>query len=161
MGKHLLSLFAILALSLVLFVAPEAQARPAARASSLYPIPTVPAANPAAAAHAGVGAAATYLATLTPAALAHTGGPKLGATTSGSGTFTFVLTAKIHGKTVVIGRGSKTAGGAGAITVKLTLTKAGKVALASAKGKLKITVVATFKPKHGASKTAKSTVTLK
>jgi hypothetical protein len=62
---------------------------------------------------------------------------------------------------VVIGVGSKTVGHAGAITVKITFTKVGKAALISAKGKLHITVLATFKPKRGKTTTAKRTITLK
>src|ERR1700689_1048247 len=100
------------------------------------------------------------LGTLSPAPLAAAGGTKLEATTSGAGTFTFVLTARVHGKTVVIGKGSKTVGGGGAITIKITLTKAGKAALKGAKGAFEVTVVATFKSKHGKAKTAKSTATL-
>src|ERR1700689_1077913 len=56
--------------------------------------------------------------------------------------------------------GTKTVGGGGAITIKITLTKAGKAALKGAKGAFEVTVVATFKSKHGKAKTAKSTATL-
>jgi hypothetical protein len=138
------------------------QASPIARAAAVYPVPPGPGpATPAAAAHAAAGALAGALAKLTPAALAGKGAPKLAATAPGSGTFTVVLTARIHGKTVIIAKGSQTAGAAGALTLKLKLTKAGKAALKGAKGKLKVTVVASFKPTQGAAATAKSTVTLK
>jgi hypothetical protein len=158
MGKYVISLLAILSLA----AAPSAgaQARPLqppARAAGLYPIPSVPSPTPAEAAATAV----AHLAKLSPAALAATGGPKLGAGAAGPGTFTFVLSTKIHGKTVVIGIGSKIAASAGAITVKIAFTKAGKTALIRAKGKLHMTVMATFKPKHGAVETAKKTVTLK
>ena len=89
------------------------------------------------------------------------GGFKLGGSAPGPGTFSFLLIARVNGKTVVIGRGSKTVGSAGALTVKLTLTKAGKAALAGAKGKLKVTVAASFKPTHGKATTAKGTATLR
>jgi hypothetical protein len=174
MGKRLPSLVAILvptarialiALFALPAVAPAAQVRSSgssASAAALYPIPPAPTpTTPAAAAHAGAGAVAAHLATLSPAALAATGGATLSVTASGPGTFTFVLTARIHGRTVVIARGSRTAGAAGAITIKLTLTKAGKAALATAKGRLKVTVAATFKPKHGKAGTARSTASLK
>ena len=157
MSKHTTSLLAILALAAVPGVASAAQAQPSepsAGIAALYPIPPAP--TPAAAAQAAV----DYLGTLSPAALAAAGGTKLEATTSGAGTFTFVLTARVHGKTVVIGKGSKTVGGGGAITIKITLTKAGKAALKGAKGAFEVTVVATFKSKHGKAKTAKSTATL-
>jgi hypothetical protein len=158
MGKYVISLLAIILLAAVPTVA--AQATPvdrSARAAALYPIPSAPGSGHANAA----GAAAAYLATLSPKALAATGGPKLRARTSGPGTFTFVLSAEIHGKTVVIGTGSKTVERAGAITVKVTFTKAGKAALLDTTGKLRITVTAIFKPKHGKTTTAKRTVTLK
>jgi hypothetical protein len=139
------------------------QASPIARAAVAYPVPPGPgpAVTPAAAAHAAAGALAGALAKLTPAALAGKGAPKLAATAPGSGTFTVVLTARIHGKTVIIAKGSQTAGAAGALTLKLKLTKAGKAALKGAKGKLKVTVAASFKSTQGAAATAKSTVTLK
>jgi hypothetical protein len=158
MGKYVISLLAILVL--VAIPSAVAQARPtdrSAHAAALYPIPSAPGSSRANAA----GPAAAYLATLSPKALAETGGPKLRARASGPGTFTFLLSAEIHGKTVVIGTGSKTTGRAGAITVKVTFTKAGKAALISAKGKLHITVTAIFKPKRGKNTTARRTVTLK
>ena len=129
-----------------------------ANAAALYPIP--PTHTPAAAAHAAASAAASYLATLSPGALGATGGPSLGGNAPGPGTLTFVFTALVHGKTVMIARGSKTVGHAGALTIKLTLTKAGKSALAGATGKFVVTVAATFKPKHGKAKTSRSTATL-
>lgn len=164
MGKYLPSLAVILALAALPALAPEALALPSgptanvASAATLYPIP--PAHTPAVSVHSSVAAAASYLGTLSPAALAASGGVQLGAAASGPGTFTFTITAKVHGKTVIIGTGRKTTGRAGALTVKLTLTKAGKAALAGAGGKLAVTVLATFKPKHGKAKTAKSTATL-
>jgi hypothetical protein len=157
MGKYVTPFLAVLSLALASMSNVAAQARPverSARAAALYPIPSAPGARSSAA------AAAAYLAKLSPAALAATGGPRLHARTSGPGTFTFVLSAEIHGKTVVIGAGSKTVGRAGAVTVKITFTTAGKAALTGG-GKLRITVVATFKPKHGKPKTSKSTVALK
>ncbi len=163
MGKHLPPLLAVVALAAIPGVAAQAQARPLvpfAGAAVIYPIPQGSIDTPTAAAHAGASAAAAYLDTLSPAALAKAGGAKLAATASGPGTFTFVLSARVHGKTVVIGKGSRTAGAAGAITVKVTLSKAGKAALAGAKGKLKVTVMATFKPKHGRAQTARSSATL-
>jgi hypothetical protein len=158
MGKYLIILLAVLSLAAVSGVAAEtAPVGPSARAAVLYPIPPGSGSTGANAA----GPAAAYLAKLSPAALAATGGPKLRARTSGPGRFTFVLSAAIGGKTLTIGTGSKTAGRAGAITVKITFTKAGKAALAGAKGKLRLTVTAIFKPKHGKPETAKRTVTLK
>jgi len=160
MSKQFTSLVATLALAAVAAAAPQAQARLpeySAWAAALYPIP--PAHTPAVAVHSSAVAAAHYLATLSPSALAATGGLRLDAGAPGPGTFTFVLTARLHGRAVVIGRGSKTASHAGAITVKLTLTKAGKAALAG--GKLAVTVVASFKPQHGKAKTATSTAMLR
>ena len=164
MHKSLTPLLAGLALFVLPIAAPAAcaQAQPSARAAAAYPIPpSSGASTPAAATRAAVGAAASYLASFSPAALAGKGAAELGATAPGAGTFTFVLTAKIHGKTVVIGRGSKATGAAGALTIKLTLTKAGKAALKGAKGKLKVTLAASFKPKQGKVATAKHTATLK
>lgn len=159
MGKYVTVFLAVLSLALasVSDVAAQAQTveRSAAHTTALYPIPSAPGSRSSAAA-----TAAAYLAKLSPAALAATGGPRLHAHTSGPGTLTFVLSAEIHGKTVVIGTGSKTVGRAGAVTVKITFTAAGKAALTGG-GKLRITVVATFKPKHGKPKTSKSTVALK
>jgi hypothetical protein len=161
MNKHpITSLLSILALAAVPVVAPPALAHSSARTASAYPIPPA-STTPAAAAHAGASAAAGDLAKLSPAALAHTGGLKLSVTAPGSGAFTFVLTAKIHGKTVIVGRAVKTVTGAGAVTLTLKLTKAGKAALGRAKGKLKLTVAVTFKPTHGGGATAKSKITLK
>jgi hypothetical protein len=156
MGKYVITFLAVLLLGAIPSAA--VQAAPAdhsARAAVLYPIPSAPGSSHAA------GPAAAYLATLSPKALDATGGPKLHARTSGPGTFTFVLSAEIHGKRVVIGTGSKTVERAGAITVKVTFTKAGKAALISARGKLQITVTAIFKPKRGKTTTAKRAVTLK
>jgi hypothetical protein len=158
MSKYFLAFLAVLSLAALSSIAAEAApVGPSARAAVLYPIPPGSGSTGTNAA----GPAAAYLAKLSPAALAATGGLKLPAKTSSPGTFTFVLSAKVHGKKVVIGTGSKTAGRAGAITVRVTLTKAGKAALAGAKGKLSITVTAIFKPKHGKTATAKRTVTLK
>jgi hypothetical protein len=162
MSKYVVSFLAALALVVVPGVA--AQARPSknpARAADLYPIPPANSPTPAAGAHGAVSAAKTYLESLSPAALLATGGPQLEADASGPGTFTFKLTAKIHGKTVVIGTGTKTVGAAGAVTVKIKFTKAGKSAMGAASGKLHLTVAVSFKPKGGKTKTAKSTVTLK
>jgi hypothetical protein len=123
----------------------------------LYCVPPAPPVTPAAAAHDSASDAANYLSTLTPATLAAKGGAKLPAAASGKGTITIVLTAKIHGRIVVIGSGRATVGGAsGEDFVKLILTKAGKAALKSHKGKLQVTVTATFKPKSGKPKSAKS-----
>jgi hypothetical protein len=61
----------------------------------------------------------------------------------------------------VLGSGSASTATAGAVTIQLKLTKAGKVALAGVTGKLAVTVAATFRPKHGKAKTAKSRTTLK
>lgn len=74
---------------------------------------------------------------------------------------TIVLSAKLHGKTIVIGTAKKTFGSAGAATIGLSLTKAGKIALKHHKGALKVTLTATFKPTQGKSATAKSKATLK
>lgn len=158
MGKYVISLLAVL--SLVLAPSAVAQVRtaePPARAADLYPIPPAPSPTPAGAASAVV----HYLAKLSPAALAATGGPKLGVDTPGPGTFTLVLNARIHGKTVVIATGSTNARTAGATTVKIRFTKAGRAALAGVKGRLQIAVVAIFTPEHGKAKTASRTVTLK
>jgi hypothetical protein len=82
-------------------------------------------------------------------------------TAAGPGTPKIVLTARIHGKTVVLGSGTSTTGSAGAITVKLLLSKAGKRALKDHKGKLQITVTATFTPTGGAAASSSDKVTLK
>ncbi len=158
MGKYVISLLAVL--SLLAIPSAVVQARPAessARGADLYPIPPALSPTPAAAAKS----AAVYLASLSPAALAATGGPKVSVQTPGRGTFTFVLSAQVHGRTVVIATGSTSAPAAEAITVKIRLTQAGRAALNGAKGRLRITVVATFKPEHGKAKTARRTVTLK
>lgn len=161
MGKRLASLLAICALSGALTgVAQARPAVPSAGAAALYPIPPGSVNTPAGAVHTAASAAAAALDKLSPAALLAKDGVKLSATTPGPGVFTFVLTARVHGKTVVIGRGSKTVDGAETITVKLVLTQAGKTALGAAKGKLRVTVQATFRPKHGKAKTAKSAAAL-
>ncbi len=171
MGKHFTRLVAVpalaaLASAALIGVAPAAQAHRSglpARAAAAYPIPSVPAPSttPAAAARSGASSAVGYLGKLTPAALLAAGGSKLSASPSGPGTFKFVLTAKLHGKRIVIGSGSKTVDGAGAITVKLTLTTAGKHALKAAKGKkLKVTALASFTPRGGKAQTATATATL-
>lgn len=155
MGKYVISLLAVL--SLVAAPGAVAQARTAAHGADLYPIPSASSPTPAAA----VSSAAVYLATLSPAALAATGGPKLSAETPGAGAFAFLLSARVHGRTVVIGTGSASAPAAGTVTVKIRLTKAGKAALKGAKGRLRVTVAASFKPEHGKAETARRVVTLK
>jgi hypothetical protein len=127
----------------------------------LYCIPPAPPATPAAAAHATSAAGARYLSTLTPSALAGKGNIGLSAFASGPGTITIVLKAKLHGKTVIIGSAKVTVGAAGTSTIELSLTKAGKAALAHHKGALKVTLTSTFKPVHGKVATAKSQTTLK
>jgi hypothetical protein len=130
-----------------------------ASASALYPIPPAVPATPAAAAHASASDVANELSGATPAALGK--GFQLHAAASGPGTISIVLSAKIHGKTVVIGTGHKTAGAAGSLDVALQLTRAGKSALAGHKGQLKITVLVVFHPQHGAKKSASAKVALK
>lgn len=125
----------------------------------LYCIPSVE--TPAEAARATSGAAAGDLSKLTPAALAGKGHVALPGAASGPGTLKIVITAKIHGRTVVLGSGEATTDSAGATTVKLMLTKAGKRALKGHKGKLSITVTASFAPKGGKTTTVSSKGTLK
>jgi hypothetical protein len=157
MGKYVVSLLAVVSLATP---AVAAQARPverSARTADLYPIPPASGPTPAGAA----GAAVAYLAKLSPAALAATNGPKLGVDTPGPGTFTLVLSARIHGKRVVIATGRTNAPAAEATTVRIRFTKAGRAALAGVKGRLLIVVVASFMPEHGKASTASRTVTLK
>lgn|GEM_PF-2906284 len=168
MGKHLTSLLAVLALAVFPSIASATQvsrSEPAARIAAAYPIPPTSTPGPAAGGdgvHAGASSAATLLAKLSAAALAGGSGLKLGASVSGPGTFTFVLSAKIHGKKVVLGSASKRTDAAGAITIRLTLSKAGKHALRKAKGKkLRVTVTATFTPEGGKAEAASSTATLR
>jgi hypothetical protein len=127
--------------------------------ATLYCIPS--AGSPAEAAHDTSSAAAGYLSKLKPAALAGKGSVGLSGTASGPGTLKIVITAKLDGKTVVIGSGTSTTSSAGATTVKLVLTKAGKRALKGHKGKLQIIVTATFTPQGGKATTASSKVGLK
>jgi hypothetical protein len=156
MGKYVITLFTVVSLA-----APgvAAQARPVepARTADLYPIPSAPSPTPAGAASAAV----AYLAKLSPAALAATNGPKFGVDAPGAGTYTLVLSARVHGKTVVLATGSTNATAAGDTTVRIRFTKAGRAALAGAKGRLQITVAASFKPEHGRAKTASRSVRLK
>jgi hypothetical protein len=114
----------------------------------LYCIPATTETS-AEAAQATSGVAAGDLSKITPAALAGKGHLTLPGTAAGPGTVKIVITAKIHGKTVVLGSGETTTDSAGAVTVKLTLTKAGKKALKRHKGKLPVTVTASFAPKGG------------
>jgi hypothetical protein len=158
MSKYVITLLAVVSLVAVPSVAAQTpSAMRSGHAAVLYPIPSAPSSTGANAARA----AAAYLATLSPATLAATDGPKLHAEASGPGTFTFVLSTEINGKTVVIGTGSKTVGSAEAIAIKVTFTKAGKATLLGTKGKLHITVEAIFKPRHGRTKKVEKTVTLK
>jgi hypothetical protein len=126
---------------------------------TLYCVPS--AVTPAEAAHGTSGSAAGGLSKLTPHALAGKGSVTLPGTAAGPGTLKLVLTAKIDGRTVVLGTGLSTTGAAGATTVKLVLTKAGKHALQGHKGKLTITVTATFTPAGGTAASSSSRVGLK
>ena len=125
----------------------------------LYCIPSVE--TPAEAAQATSGAAASDLSKITPAALAGKGHLTLPGTAAGPGTVKIVITAKIHGRTVVLGSGETTTDSAGAVTVKLILTKAGKKTLKRHKGKLPVTVTASFAPKSGKGSSVSSKGTLK
>jgi hypothetical protein len=160
--------FASLALAASLAVPAGALVTPAyasgrdAHGASLYPIPSqTPPSTPAAAAHVSAGDAASALSGLTPAGLAGEGTIAFDAAVSGPGTLKFVITAKIHGKTVVIGTGHETATAAGAIEVKIKLTGAGKAALKAHKGKLKVAVAVVFKAQHGGKKTANAEAVLR
>lgn len=133
---------------------------PPGQPSGVAPLYCVPI-SPAEAAHSTARSAAGYLAKLRPAALAGKGSVSLSGTAAGPGTIKIVLTAKIHGMNVVIGSGEKTTGSAGATTVKLMLTRAGRNALRTHKGKLKVTVTTTFTPTGGTAATASTKVTLK
>ncbi len=128
--------------------------------ASLYPIPPAAPSTPAAAAHVSASDVASELSGTTPAALGK-GVLELHAAASGPGTISIVLSVKLHGKTVVIGSGHETAGAAGSLDVALKLTAAGKSALASHKGRLKVTVVVVFHPQSGAKKSASLKTTLK
>jgi hypothetical protein len=132
-----------------------------AHAASLYEIPSAPPATPAAAAHVSASDVVGELSALTPGALAAKGGIALQAAASGPGALTVTVTAKIHGKTIVLGSGHQTASAAGSVVVKLTLTRAGKTALASHKGQLKVTVSVVFRAKQAGKRTARATGTLK
>jgi hypothetical protein len=133
----------------------------ATSACPLYCIPPAASTTPAEAAHATSGAAAGYLSKLTPAALAGKGHVAIPGAASGPGTVKIVITAKIHGKTVVLGSGEATTDSAGVVTVKLVLTKAGKRALKSREGKLPIVVTASFTPTGGKATTVSSKGKLK
>jgi len=156
MKRYLVSFVAVAGLAAMPAGASAATVCPPA---TLYCIP--PAVTPAEAAQATSSAAGRSLSKLKPAALAGKGGIALPGTASGPGTLEIVITAKIHGKTVVIGSGTSTTGSAGTTTVKLTLTRAGKRALKGHKGKLTITVTATFTPTGGTAATSSSKVKLK
>jgi hypothetical protein len=132
-----------------------------AHVAALYEIPPTPPATPAAAAHVSASDVAGELSDLTSSALAAKGDVSLKAAASGPGALTVVVTAKIHGKTVVIGSGHQTASAAGSVSVKLTLTRAGKIALAGHNGQLKVTVSVVFRAKHAGKRTASATGTLK
>jgi hypothetical protein len=140
---------------------PECQPGQTPGAPPLYCIPPAPPATPAAAAHATSGAGAHYLSTLTPSGLAAKSKIELSAFASGPGTITIVLKARLHGKVVVIGSGKITVSAAGSSTIELSLTKAGKVALAHHKGALVVTLASTFTPTSGKAATAKSKAILK
>jgi hypothetical protein len=137
--------------------------RPGQRAhvASLYRIPPVPPATPAAAAHVSVSDVAGELSNLTPSALVGKDGAVLHAAASGPGALTIVVSTVIDGRTVVIGSGRRIAAAAGTIAVKLTLTRAGKVALASSTGQLKVTISIVFRAKHAGKRRASATSTLK
>jgi hypothetical protein len=132
-----------------------------AHIASLYEIPSAPPATPAAAAHVSASDVLSELSALTPGALAAKGDIALQAAASGPGALTVTVTAEIHGKTVVLGSGHQTASAAGSVAVKLTLTHAGKTALAGHKGQLKVTVSVVFRAKHAGKRTARATGTLK
>jgi hypothetical protein len=157
MKKYLVSFVAVAGLALA--PAGTAVASTCPSGSTIYCVPS--AVTPTEAAHATSSAAAAALSKLKPAALAGKGGVTLSGTAAGPGTIKVLITARIHGKTVVIGSGTSTAGSAGLITVKLVLTKAGKRALKGHKGKLQITVSASFTPTGGKATTASSKVGLK
>ncbi|HST55717.1 MAG TPA: hypothetical protein VLJ42_07465 [Solirubrobacteraceae bacterium] len=65
------------------------------------------------------------------------------------GTLTVTVSARLGGRTVVIGRATATSTNAGAATVKLVLSKAGRAALKQHQGALTLSVSATFKPADG------------
>ena len=158
MKRYLASFVAVAGLAAMPVGASAATGCPPA---TLYCIPPAPSGTPAEAAHSTSSAAARSLSKLTPGALAGKGGVGLPGTASGPGTLKIVITAKLDGKTVVIGSGTKTTGSAGTVTVKLVLTKAGKSALKGHKGKLQITVTATFTPQGGKATSSSSKVGLK
>jgi hypothetical protein len=159
------SLTPLAVLALLSFAPAGAAAAPAhspeqpALLAALYPIPPATPATPAAAAHVSASDVTNQLSGMTPAALGK-GVVELHAAASGPGTISIVLSARIHGKTVVIGSGHKTAGAAGTLEVAFKLTAAGKSALAGHKN-LKLTVAVVFHPQHGAKKTASAKVALK
>jgi hypothetical protein len=156
MSRYLASFVAVVALAAM---PASASAASTCTPGTLYCIP--PAVTPAEAAHTTAGTAAGILSKLRPAALAGKGRVALSGTTSGPGTLKIVLTAKLHGKTVVLGTGVSTTGAAGTTTVEVALTKAGKRALKGQKGKLTITVTAAFTPKGGTAASSSSKVGLK
>ncbi|HEY2636909.1 MAG TPA: hypothetical protein VGI54_05935, partial [Solirubrobacteraceae bacterium] len=63
-------------------------------------------------------------------------------------------------KRIVVARGSASRSSAGSKTVRVKLTKAGRALLRKAK-RVKLTLVATFRPTHGQAVTSRRTVTLK
>lgn len=160
MNKSLVSLVVLAALAVSPAGASAASVCPPTGPGGTTPSYCIPPATPSAAAHASAKAAAAVLGGLTPSALASSPA-KLQGSASGPGVVSIVLTAKVHGRTVVLGSGSASTTAAGTVTIQLRFTRAGKSALSGAKGKLRVTVSATFKPKHGKAKTAKSTTTLK
>jgi hypothetical protein len=161
------SLAAPVVLLLVLSAAPAGASAAAARRSgqgahvaSVYHVPPPPPATPAAAAHVSASDVAGELSDLSPSALVAKGGVALHAAASGPGALTIVVSAVIHGRAVAIGSGHRIATAAGTVSIELTLTRAGKVALASRTGQLKVTVSVVFRAKHAGKRTASATSTL-
>jgi hypothetical protein len=152
---------ALAATSGIASAAPTCQPGQTPGTPPLYCIPPAPPATPAAAARATSAAGTHYLSTLTPSGLAAKAKIELSAFASGPGTITIVLKAKLHGKIVLIGMGKLTVSASGSSTIELSLTKAGKTALAHRKGALTVTLAATFKPTSGKAATAKSKATLR
>jgi hypothetical protein len=162
MKRYLASFVAVAGLAAMPAGASAATVCPPGQPAGVAPLYCIPSAGtPAEAAQATSSAASRSLSKLKPAALAGKGGVALPGTASGPGMLEIVITAKIHGKTVVIGSGTSTTSSAGTTTVKLVLSKAGKRALKGHKGKLQITVTATFTPQGGKATTSSSKVRLK
>jgi hypothetical protein len=141
--------------------APTHSPAQSARSAALYPIPPALPSTPTASVRVSASNVVSALTGMTPVALAAKGAIEFDAVVSGPGTLEFVLTAKLHGKTVVIGKDRETVRAAGRVAAKIALTGAAKAALARRKGQLRVTVSVVLEGRHGGQKTASAVAMLK